>query len=347
VQEPAESEREGVARLTRPHGHDIVVIGASAGGIEALSQIVELLPEDLPAAVLVTVHLAPDAHSALPAILGRKGLLPAVELEDGMPLGQGRLYVAPPNRHLLIDDGHIRLSRGPRENGHRPAIDPLFRSAARTYGARVVAVILSGNLGDGTLGLKSVHAHGGVAIVQDPDDALHPSMPTHAIASDEPDYVLPASEIAAVITHLALEPAAGRQRPDGNGASDSYEDGDIAEISCPECGGPIWEIPQGEGSRYLCRTGHSFTAESLFTTQSEGLESALWTAIRVLQERRDLAIRIAERLEARGAELAARRFRMNADDTTQHEDVLRRVVENVDALADTTVDDSRAEAAAE
>jgi CheB methylesterase len=235
-------------------------------------------------------------------VLGEDGVV-----EDGQKIERGRLYVAPPDRHLLIQNAHVRLSRGPRENGHRPAIDPLFRSAARAYGPRVVGVVLSGNLGDGTLGLRTAQDRGGVTIVQDPDEAVYPSMPQHAIDFDSPDHVLPAAEIAAAVTHLALEPVSygGSSAPELN----SYEDGKIAEISCPDCGGPIWEIPDGGMARYLCRTGHSFSAESLYASQADGLEAALWTAIRVLQERRDLAVRLAGRIERRGADLAARRFR--------------------------------------
>jgi two-component system chemotaxis response regulator CheB len=322
--------------LARPTGRDLVVIGASAGGIEALRDIVQLLPEDLPAAVVVVVHLPPEAKSALPAILARRTLLFTVEAHDRDTIQPGRVYVAPPDKHVLIEDGHLRLSRGPRENGHRPAIDPLFRSAARSYGPRVIGVVLSGNLEDGTVGLGAIEDAGGATVVQDPEDALYPSMPRHAIAYDDPQHVLPASEIAALITHLTSEPIQQMQHPrNSNRQNPAFEDGNLAALSCPECSGPIAELSTTGGEpHFVCRVGHAFAPETLFAQQATALETALWTAVRVLQERGELATRLAERLEDRGANLAARRFRTSAEDSRIQAATIRQVVENLDAFAD-------------
>jgi two-component system chemotaxis response regulator CheB len=307
------------------------VVGASAGGIQALSQIVPLLPEDLPAAVVVVVHLAPASRSALPAILARKTLLQTASVHDGELIEHGHIYVAPPDRHVLIEGDRLRLIRGPRENGHRPAIDATFRSAVRSYGPRVTGVVLSGNLGDGTAGLRLVGEAGGVTIAQDPDDALHPSMPLHAIEYGDPQHVVPAVEIAALITHFASQPVDGSARGED---AESFWDGQIQALSCPECGGPIAQVGSEDDPRFVCRVGHGFSPESLFAEQAQGLEAALWAAVRALEERGDLATRLAERLENRGADLAGARFRTNADDVGAQAAVLRRVLESLDACAD-------------
>jgi two-component system, chemotaxis family, protein-glutamate methylesterase/glutaminase len=327
------------AEIAAPHPEraetvrrDIVVIGASAGGVETLRTIVPHLPEDLAAAVLVVLHLAPGAPSSLSAILARRTPMLTATAQDGDTIEPGRIYVARPDRHMLVEEGQVRLSRGPRENGCRPAIDPLFRTAARHYGSRVIGVVLTGNLSDGSVGLKAVDDHGGVTIVQDPDDALHPGMPGSAIEEVEPHYVLPAAEIADLIVQLSEQPA-----PLPLTAVEAAEESThrkLANMSCPECGGPLSELREGRTPSYACRVGHTFSTGSLFSQQADALESALWTAIRVLQERQDLALRLAEQLERRGADLAAQRFRRNAEETRQHSGALRRLVEDFDASAD-------------
>ena len=319
----------------------MVVIGASAGGIEALNQIIPRLPEDLPASVVVVMHLAPEARSALPTILARKTLLLTTAAHDGAAIEHGHVYVAPPDRHVLFEGGRVRLTRGPRENGHRPAIDATFRSAARAYGDRVIGIVLSGNLGDGAVGLHVVEEAGGITIVQDPADALHPSMPSHAIEYDDPHHIAPASEIGALITHFVSEPI--NSTSNGNPGSETFEDGKVVALSCPDCGGPIAELQGGDNPRFVCRVGHSFSTESLFAEQGHALETALWTAIRVLQERGDLATRLAERLEARGADVAARRFRLNAEDVRDQAAIVRSVMEDIDTLADDTAEASEDE----
>ena len=187
-------------------GHDIILIGASAGGVQALSAVVGGLPKELPAAVFVVLHIAPYGRSAMPAILARAGALPATQAEDGEPIEPGRVYVAPADHHLMLEPGLVRLSRAPAENGQRPSVDVLFRSAAQTYGPRCIGVVLTGNLGDGAAGLAEVKKHGGLAVVQDPDEADYPSMPRSALHNVEVDHVSPLAGIAPLLVELARDP---------------------------------------------------------------------------------------------------------------------------------------------
>jgi two-component system chemotaxis response regulator CheB len=187
-------------------GHDIIVVGASAGGVEALIRIVGGVPSDLPAALFVVLHVRPGTPSGLPDLLSRSGKLPASHATHLQPIQHGHIYVARPDRHLMIVSGRVHVTLGPRENGHRPAIDPLFRTAARSYGRRVVGIVLSGVLDDGTAGLAAVKRHGGLAIVQDPDDTLFPSMPRSAMDHVAVDHVLPALEIGALLAEVVRRP---------------------------------------------------------------------------------------------------------------------------------------------
>ena len=193
-------------------GHDIIVIGASAGGVEALMGVVRALPSDLPAALFVVLHIPPDGASALPHILAAAGQLPAAHPRDGDPIEHGRIYVAPPDHHLLVEEGRVRVTRGPRENRYRPAVDPLFRSAARAYGSRVIGVVLSGMLDDGSAGMIAIASRGGIGVVQEPQDALFPGMPQSAIKNDSPAHIVPVAEIGPLLDRLAREPARAAQQ---------------------------------------------------------------------------------------------------------------------------------------
>ncbi|MDQ3950030.1 MAG: chemotaxis protein CheB [Gemmatimonadota bacterium] len=296
---------------------DIVVIGASAGGVEALRELVHDLPKDFPAALFVVVHIPTDSSSMLPRILERSGPLPAAHATDGEPIVPGRIYVAPPNHHLLLKRGAVWVIYGPKENGHRPAIDPLFRTAARAYRHRVIAVVLSGNLNDGSHGLRIVKAHGGTAVVQDPEDALYPGMPAAAIEHAEVDHVFPLAAIGDLLTRLVREPIpedAPVPRPDeveSERPGKRAAEGELVNMSlggapsvytCPECHGNLWEIREGTLGRYRCRVGHSFTEDSLIYEKGESLEAALWTALEALEEQASLTQRMGERAREFGNE---------------------------------------------
>jgi two-component system chemotaxis response regulator CheB len=304
---------------------DIVVVGASAGGVEALDRLVRGLPPELPAAVLVVLHLPAGGRSVLPAILARAGGLPATVPQDCERPKRGHIYVAPPDRHLLLVGQEMRLTGGPRENGHRPAIDPLFRSAARSYGRRVVAVVLSGNLDDGAAGSRLVKERGGTVLVQDPADALYPDMPASAAAVTDIDALLPIADMAGRICAVLEDPVPGKEEEVVNSEEREEEDlaaaelaldGQPTELSCPECGGPLWERSEGPLVRFACRVGHVFSPESLIEQHGKELERALWSAQRNLEERADLYRRMARR--ASGKSVLQKRFLDRSTSAERH-----------------------------
>jgi len=322
-------------------GHDIVAIGASAGGFEALQRVVGGLPEDLPAAVFVVAHLGRGSTGMLPTILDRAGPLEAAHPEDGEPVEHGRIYVASPNLHLLLEDGTIRLSRGPHENRHRPAVDPLFRTAALAYGPRVVGVVLRGALDDGSAGLRAIKRRGGVAVVQDPYDALVPGMPQSALRHVEVDHLLAVEEIGPLLSHLVREPSEEEgvyPVPDemefeskmaglDPTVIDSGEHiGELAAFSCPECAGPLYEIHDGELIRFRCRVGHAYTTESMLEEKSEVLEGALYMALNTLEESAAMVERLATRSHENGQKLAAARFEERAREAKRRAWVIRRIL---------------------
>jgi two-component system chemotaxis response regulator CheB len=321
-------------------GHDIIVVGTSAGGVEALMRLARDLPADLPAAVFVVLHVPASGTSMLPLILSRHGPLPATHAKDGEPIRHGHIYVAPPDEHLLIKNGTVQVVRGPRENCQRPAVDPLFRTAARGYGRRVVGVVLTGFLDDGTAGLAAVKRRGGVAIVQDPDDALFEGMPRSALENVAADYVLPLAQIAPILVRLAHEPVA---EPDEPVPSEMDLESEIAELNmsalanddrpgepsvftCPECHGTLWELRDGELVRYRCRVGHAYSADSLLAEQAEALEAAIWTAFRALKERAAMARRMADRARGHDHRQTAVRFESEAEDAEQRAALIQQVL---------------------
>ena len=319
-------------------GHDIIVIGASAGGVSAIRKLAQILPRDLPAAVFVVLHIPADSPSLLPKILMHAGALPAVHAMDGMAIEKGCIYVAPPDRHVIVEHGSISVVRGPRENRHRPAIDPLFRSAALAYGPRVIGVVLTGALDDGTAGLLAIKRRGGLAVVQDPKEALYRSMPESALHHVQVDYSVTLAEMGPLLVRLS------RQKAAEEAAYPIYEDlrkevgiskmerevlkerdnaGTPSEFSCPECGGVLWEIQDGKLQRFRCRVGHAFTAESVQAAQQDKLEEALWTALKTLEEQVSLSRRMLQHATQNGHDWLARTFEQRMLDAEQRANTIR------------------------
>ena len=281
----------------------VVVIGGSAGALEPLRTVCSHLNQDLPAPVLVVLHIPSGSPSLLPRILGRSGPLPAHHPADGQVLEGGHVYVAPPGRHLLVDGNVARLSHGPHENRHRPAIDPLFRTAAASFGEHTLAVLLSGARDDGSAGAVAVDRAGGTVVVQDPEDAPFAAIPSNAILRDDPDLVLPAAEIGPAISRMAVSgpPIGTAGNTIGGGVWQP------SDLSCPHCGGVLHERDDGvEGFR--CRVGHAYAIGSLATDQSQVLEATLWAAVRLFEERAALSYRMAESARRRSHHAIAKRF---------------------------------------
>lgn len=304
---------------------DTLVVGASAGGVEALRAFVGGLPSNLAACVLVVLHLPANSSSVLPAILNRAGPLAAKHADDGEVLEPGRVYVAPPDHHLLVRGDRTALSRGPRENGHRPAVDPLFRSAAESRSNRVIATVLSGSLDDGTAGCAAVRAKGGLVAVQEPGDALYDSMPRGVMAVLQPDLIASAGRLATLVTQRTGESvgvppqvpvvddermrlenlvsamdAAAFGKPDRPGTPSGF--------SCPDCDGALFEFDEIGNLRFRCRVGHAWSAVGLLARQDSALERALWLALRNLEEKVALCVRMADLARQRGNHRSAARY---------------------------------------
>lgn len=286
----------------------IVVIGASAGGLDALTRLLGTLPPDFPAAVFVVKHMAADVTGdALLLNLRKTGSLPCEHARDGEPILPGRIYVAPPDHHLLLSKAKIVISKGARENRSRPGIDPLFRSAAVAFGPRVVGVVLTGYLDDGTAGLIAIHRCGGICVVQDPKDAAYPDMPQNALNNANIDHCLPLAALGPLLATLVrrtlpkhapaprdvvLEAKIADRVLSDVGAVESL--GEQVPFNCPNCGGVLWEMTKGKQLRYRCHTGHSFTAKVLIAEQTKKIEETLWIALRMFEERKNLLVTMAD-----------------------------------------------------
>jgi two-component system chemotaxis response regulator CheB len=317
--------------------HDVVVIGASAGGVEALSRVVSDLPRDLHASVLVVLHIS-RGRSYLPEILTRAGRLPATHPEDGQALEYGRIYIAPPDNHMIVESGTVRIAHSASENGVRPAVDPLFRSAARVYAGRVIGVILTGTLDDGTAGVAAVREAGGVTIVQDPDEAFAPGMPRSAVASGKVDHVVTLRDIGMLIGALVEEDAPSRL-PAGEHPHLRPMEPDLATMplalrgtdrpgtpsvfTCPECHGTLWESDEHGLLRFRCRVGHIYSPESMIAAQTDEVDRALWVALRTLEERAAMAHRLAERGRDRNQRGVDQAFTQRARDTEEEASRIR------------------------
>lgn len=330
----------------------IIVIGASAGGVEALRALAEGLDADLPASLFVVLHVPPNTTSHLPEILDRAERLVARHAVDGEAILPGRIYVAPPDRHLLVERDRVRVVEGPTENRHRPAIDPLFRSAARAYGSRVVGVVLTGALDDGTAGLLAIKRRGGIAVVQDPSDALYPSMPRSALEYVEVDHVAPLAEIPALLASLVANPAPDPPPAPADDVqlselyaeevfvppSDDYERAAPSAITCPDCHGTLWENGDEGLLQFRCRVGHAWSSESMIAAQDASTERALWAALRSLEENAVLAKRLAEKARERQSTRTARRFEQRMNEAAANAAVLRRLLGTVLATNDPETD---------
>ncbi len=334
----------------------MVVIGTSAGGLEALQTIFRGLPRNFDAAVLVVMHRTEHTASLLTEILARHSQLPVTSAVDGEPIRRQHIYVAPPGMHLLVESGRMRTVRGPRENRHRPAIDPLFRSAAATYGPRVIGVILTGMLDDGTSGLMVVRAHGGNAIVQDPRTAMFPAMPQNALNRVPESSVVNLERIPSVLQELLAEVI------DPRGYGIPYEDsaakesrivdvdmaeledenriGQPSEFACPECGGVLWEIRQGNLLRFRCRVGHAYTADHLEAAQRHAVESALWAGLRALEENLSLYKKLSLRARTVNNLFIAQMYEDRIVSTETNTRVLQEFLLNVNGRGETEDVDS-------
>jgi two-component system, chemotaxis family, protein-glutamate methylesterase/glutaminase len=280
---------------------NIVVIGASSGGFEAIKKLISQLPANLDASIFIVWHIAPAMRGVLPEVINRLGTLPAAHGVDGERIETARVYVARPDHHLLIEDGILRVTKGPRENRFRPAIDPLFRSAAVSYNNRVIGIVLSGALDDGSAGLWAIKQAGGLAVVQDPQDAEVPSMPEAAMRAVQADHILPVDEMGALVTRLVQEVVERETPASTNGEPKTEKEikvamdedrtnynlqelGELSIYTCPECHGVLTSIREGKLVRFRCHTGHAFSADTLLAAISEQIEDNLWSAIRIVQE---------------------------------------------------------------
>ena len=320
-----------------------MAIGTSAGGVEALSELVSLLPRDLGVPVFVVLHLSPFAPSVLPRILSRAGLLEARHALDGEVPESGVVYVAPPDCHLTLDDGPVvRVQRGPKENGHRPAVDPLLRTASRVYGPALAGVILTGTLDDGAIGLAQVRDQGGVVAVQDPDTALYPSMPRSAISATHTHNVLDIPGLAALIAQVTGGHPGGDPMSDASDAPPAADadDGEaISVFTCPECHGTLVEVDEAGAVRFRCRVGHSYSLDALAENHAESVEAALWAAARALEEQADIAERLARR-NADGENIAGRRFAERARESRRLSKVVRDLFEQLVPVTLVAADDA-------
>jgi two-component system chemotaxis response regulator CheB len=328
---------------SRAPAKHLVVVGASAGGIDALRELFSRFPADFAAPIAVVLHTSPQSPGILHEILSRAGPLPALSAASGMRIEPGHVYVAPPDHHLLVEPGRFIVTKGPRENRFRPAIDPLFRSAAQVYGPGAVGVVLTGNLDDGTAGLWAIKQLGGTAIVQDPHDALFPSMPTSAILNVTVDYVLPLAEIARVLARLTAGPV---QPPaPAPAATDGPVDIEIriakeedpldagleriatpSPFACPECHGVLLKLKEAGRTRFRCHTGHAYSLDSLVAEMDDAIEGAMWNAVRVLHEGAMLVSHMLQHLDGSQDEPARAALAERARDLHRRADTVREML---------------------
>jgi two-component system chemotaxis response regulator CheB len=331
-----------------PKGRDVVVIGTAAGGLEALDQLIGQLPTDLPASIVIVQHMDPG-NSGEPLLrrLGRHQAFHPKLAENGERLKPGHLYIAPPDNHLLIKKGKMLVTKGAAENRHRPGIDPLFRSAAASHGSRVIAVVLTGMLDDGTAGLIAVKRCGGVTVVQDPRDAAYSGMPLSALDDADVDYCVSIAEMGPLLVSLVSTPhGKNKAVPEDIRTEAAIAERVLSDISqvnglgeqvpynCPGFGGVLWKIDGPGEKRYRCHTGHSYSGLSLLASQSEKIEEMLWISLRMFEERKNLLTTIAKDLATSPLRSKNRRL---ANETQGYIDRVRAMLldPRSDSFADT------------
>lgn len=318
------------------------MIGASAGGFDSLKELVSGLPHDLEATIFVVWHLAPDMYGILPDVLNKCGTLPASNAVDQEEILPAHIYVAPPDRHLLLYDGRIRVTRGPKENLFRPAVDTLFRSAAYAYGEKVIGIVLSGALDDGTAGLWAIKNRGGVAIVQDPEEAQMPSMPKSAIREVDVDHIVKVGQMGELLAKLCSEDISVSEKEIGSDdltakeigvaagdnafASGLMQFGELTPLTCPECHGVLSKFVNGTRARYRCHTGHAFSPESLLAAVTENIEDSLYNALRGMEENVMLLNHIGDHFAEMNHSKSAAEYFKRAKDTMAKIDMIRQAI---------------------
>ncbi len=317
----------------------LILIGASAGGVEALPRVVATLPKGILACVVIVLHVGKT--SMLPQLLSRSTPLPVRHAKDGDRIEKGRIYVAPPNFHMLVKPGHLHVIMGPKENYCRPAINPVFRTAATAYGKRAVGVILTGFLDDGAIGLKTIKHNGGITIVQDPEDASAPDMPLNAIRKDEVDHVLRLSELGPFLVNLSKTKPQGdgglhhsspeRVEPDilelsMKGMRKKIMSGEQTELTCPECGGTLFESKEEGLVNFRCHVGHAFSGAAMEEASNSATEGALWNAVRILEERNAILRRVAGEAGENTAHARRDEAEREARRARDHAEVIRRLI---------------------
>jgi len=326
---------------------NIIVIGASSGGLEALKRLFSGLTNGIDAAIFIVWHMPPDVMGFLPRVLGKLTAMTTENAIDNEPIVFNRVYVAPPDRHMMIESGRVRVVRGPKENRFRPAIDPLFRSAAYTYGGRVIGIILSGALDDGSAGLWAVKKFGGTTIVQDPAESDVPGMPESALRLvRDVDYKITAREMAGTLGNLVLEPALGNHDPGTRQRDKTGSElkiammeerigkkpmGKLTPYTCPECHGVLLQFKENGRERFRCHTGHAFSANGLLADLTEGVEDSLWTTVRTIEESVLLLSHMSKHLEKTDPGAAAE-FQAKAEEAKRRSEIVRKALNNHEGL---------------